>query len=315
MEHQPLISFVIPSYNRAQQVCQLVGDLLREPRNDFEVVVVDDASTDETIHALSELLDPRFRLFRHEKNVGMVHNWNYCARIANGSWLCIFHHDDALAPGAITHLRAATVHMPDGGLICTPGLDRYPNGQIVKSPHHYPHGPLKLKAGFQAGKFLLTHPFYCSSMLVSKSVYNTIGFFDHNLPYSADEEFWLRIAASFPIFFVPEPIMIYQRHPGHEMFRTWWKEDFIERYQETQARGLSHFYFCSEEDKIALRKASRWRLYDSWLTLSWLALESGGRKQALQFLAEARKSSLKVYPSWREIGLRSLSFLPGRVQK
>lgn len=283
--------------------------LLREPRGDFEVVVVDDASTDDTVDRMCEFADPRFRLFRNEQNVGMIANWNLCAQMSNGRWICVFHQDDMIVPGLTAHIRAASVHLPDGGIICSPGQDRFPGGQVLDR-RGFPENPVKLNAGYEAMRFIMSHPLYCSTVVISKIVYDAVGYFDTTLPYTADEEFWMRAASRFPLFYFPYPAVIYRRHAGHEGTRRWWQADFATRYWQTHERCLAYLENCTDEQSMQLHSLSQRRLLDTWLTVASLALEAGEKEVALKYLHEAKKTRGRHPVALREMLLRLTALLP-----
>jgi glycosyltransferase involved in cell wall biosynthesis len=92
---QPLLSILIPAYNYASGVLQIVVPLLKEDRPDVEVLVHDDSSNDEVETALRSL--PSFKKIRYVRNrpgLGAVKNWNSLLSEAGGKYLILIHHDD-----------------------------------------------------------------------------------------------------------------------------------------------------------------------------------------------------------------------------
>lgn len=107
----PLVSVVIPTHNRAHVVCEAVESVLAQTVQDFEVIVVDDRSKDDTLDRLADLRlpSPKFRVIRHEKNRGAQAARNSGARIATGEWLSFLDSDDKLLPQSLEmRLQAAT---------------------------------------------------------------------------------------------------------------------------------------------------------------------------------------------------------------
>ena len=82
-----IVSFCVPVYNNAEAAARIVRDLLNTEDDRFEVVVSDDASSDETEALLTEIADGRLRYFRNEKNLGAHKNWEHSLELGRGQWL------------------------------------------------------------------------------------------------------------------------------------------------------------------------------------------------------------------------------------
>jgi glycosyltransferase involved in cell wall biosynthesis len=94
----PLITIAIPTYNRAVWLRGCVESALAQTYPNFEVLVSDNASTDETPEVLKAFDDPRLRVVRQEKNIGLMPNWNACLWEAKGDYIVYLPDDDRLAP-------------------------------------------------------------------------------------------------------------------------------------------------------------------------------------------------------------------------
>jgi glycosyltransferase involved in cell wall biosynthesis len=129
----PLLSVVIPVYNRAALVHRSLESCLRQDYDRFEVVVVDDGSTDGSADAVRQHADPRIRLFSQAKNQGQCPARNLGAREARGDWLVFLDSDDELVPGALGriahHAAAAGPQVGKLLLAC-----RWSTGQLSPDP-------------------------------------------------------------------------------------------------------------------------------------------------------------------------------------
>ena len=94
-------SVCIPTYNRATFLPKAIESVLSQSHTDFELVVLDNASTDETSDLLKQITDPRARVFTNETTVSMYANHNLCVQKAQEDWVVFLHSDDALLPGAL----------------------------------------------------------------------------------------------------------------------------------------------------------------------------------------------------------------------
>ncbi len=94
----PLFTVGVPTYNRAGMLAQTLDCILQQTFRDFEVVVSDNASTDDTPQVVARYVGRRFRYFRQETNVGSLLNFRFLGDVAAGEWLVIHQDDDLLSP-------------------------------------------------------------------------------------------------------------------------------------------------------------------------------------------------------------------------
>ena len=101
---RPVVSFCIPVYNNAEAAQKIVNSLLVSDDTRFEVIVTDDASTDNAQEILSQIHDPRFRYYRNDKNLGPHKNWEHALELGKGVYLFLSMMRDRLYGDKITHL-------------------------------------------------------------------------------------------------------------------------------------------------------------------------------------------------------------------
>jgi glycosyltransferase involved in cell wall biosynthesis len=128
MERKPLVTIAIPTYNRADYLRMAVESALGQSYSSIEVLVSDNASTDETEGMMRAWRAPGLRYVRQPRNLGMVGNWNSCVQHARGDYFLLLSDDDLLAPDAIERLLAQL---------------RQPGVAIAYSPVHYVSADLK----------------------------------------------------------------------------------------------------------------------------------------------------------------------------
>lgn len=115
---EPLISVVIATYNRAADLDRAIRSSLSQPGDDYEVVVGDDASSDDTPSVVARHSgDRRVRAYRNDRNLGMQQNYWKIARFARGRYLFILTDDDTLLPDALPCLRCAIGRHPEAGYL------------------------------------------------------------------------------------------------------------------------------------------------------------------------------------------------------
>lgn len=105
---KPEVSICIPTYNYAEFIGEALDSILMQDFQDYEVIIVDDCSTDDTLSILADhaaMSDSRFRLVTNTTNMGMVENWNHCMRLAQGEFIKFLFADDFFVePDALTLL-------------------------------------------------------------------------------------------------------------------------------------------------------------------------------------------------------------------
>jgi glycosyltransferase involved in cell wall biosynthesis len=129
----PHFSIIIPVYNRAQLIGRALESCLTQDFRDFEVVVVDDGSTDGSSDAVKRYSDPRIRLIRHTHNRGVCPARNTAADVAKGAWVIAVDSDDELLPGALTLMHSRTVEA-DASISGLRFMCRLDNGELSPYP-------------------------------------------------------------------------------------------------------------------------------------------------------------------------------------
>jgi glycosyltransferase involved in cell wall biosynthesis len=109
---RPLVTIAIPTYNRAQWLRSCILAALEQSYENFEVVVFDNASTDETAEVLSEFRDPRLRVYTQHSKVDLPVNWNACLAEARGEYIVFVSDDDRLAPWFIERCMSLVKNEP-----------------------------------------------------------------------------------------------------------------------------------------------------------------------------------------------------------
>jgi glycosyltransferase involved in cell wall biosynthesis len=120
----PFFSVLITSYNRAEQTERCVRSCLEQTFRDFEIVVVDDASTDETVAMIAGLGEPRLRIVKHQRNRGISPARATAVDHAQGEWLVMVDSDWELFPHTLARLRTLIDELPPGLRIIRSRLQR-----------------------------------------------------------------------------------------------------------------------------------------------------------------------------------------------
>lgn len=221
---EPLISVVIPAYNREDTIETAVRSVLRQSFADLEVIVVDDASSDATTLRVEAIDDPRLRLIRHEINQGGAAARNTGIAAARGEWIAFQDSDDEWLPEKLERQRAAIDRMPGAvGVYCgmiilgspaegtaEPSALRYWPAPVHKVPLE---GDLS-EALLVGGSLISTQTFMARREVLEQS-----GGFDPTLKALQDWDCVIRVARLGLIAFTPEPLVI-QRFSANSLTRS-----------------------------------------------------------------------------------------------
>jgi hypothetical protein len=197
----PLCTIAIPVYHRMDKALAFaaIESALAEPRRDLEILVIDDCTTDGTWDRLSRISDPRARVLRNARNLGLFANFNRCLDEARGRYVRILCSDDVLEPGTLDDELAVMELHPDVALVTTRGLRMTPDGavqgvQARALPEGYyrgEHGIAAVLRGNSAtGYNTLNYP---SGVLLRKSAADAAGRFRPDMQMSGDVEYFLRM--------------------------------------------------------------------------------------------------------------------------
>lgn len=208
MSEQPLVSVCIPAYNNAAYIEETIQSVLKQTYENLELIVCDDQSQDNTVAVVEAIKDPRIRLIKNEKNLGMSGNWNNCLSHCSGEFIKLLCADDTLAPEAIEKEATALMEHPTALLACSDtrlfDLDGKPKGWYKRYPK---------ATGLTDGKTVVRAGFFSQNYfgaplanLFRKSAIETYGGFDTDFVYILDYELWVRLACAGDIFIIHEPL-------------------------------------------------------------------------------------------------------------
>jgi hypothetical protein len=221
------LTLAVPTYNRCSSVQALVKAIQAQAKEQDEIILSDDGSTDGTFEEASRI--PGIRVVRHKENQGMVRNWNYCLEQARCDWICIIHDDDTLAPGGVEVLRRACEFADQPALI----LPTETQTECDESFRYRFWSP---------GAWSVLHcPTIPSGAVIHRKIVQELGVFNPKFCYSADLEYFPRIAAHFPVVIIESPLTIrYELHASNYQIKTWRKADFYPQLEEIQRSIISY---------------------------------------------------------------------------
>lgn len=204
---RPLISVIIPTFNRLKLLKETIASVQAQTFTDFELIVVDDGSSDGTLQWLETV--PGIS-FLSQANSGIAASRNKGASLSRGRWLSFLDHDDLWDKRKLEIQAKFAQNNPDLGMLAVKHVRL---GSRVKPSRDltWTKGDLFLKEYSES--FIHT-----SSVMISRDVFETIGGFPTEYRYADEFDVWLKIAKSYPIAFYNEPLVfirLYESNTSH----------------------------------------------------------------------------------------------------
>ncbi len=200
---KPVVSVVIPTYNRAHLIGQAIQTVLNQTFQNIEIIIVDDASTDNTEEIVASLKDERILYLRHEKNLGAPAARNTGIKAAKGEYIAFQDSDDEWHPEKLEkQMRVFEASPPEVGVVYTAFL------RIVNDKKEYIPYPWVTQKEGDIHKELLKGSFITTpSIIVRKVCFEKTGMFDECLPRLQDWELVIRLSKYYHFGFVNKPLL------------------------------------------------------------------------------------------------------------
>lgn len=204
----PTVSVIIPTYNRAHMVGRAIQSVLNQTYQDFELIIVDDASTDNTEEVAKSFNDERLQYIRHEKNSGSsVAPRNTGIELARGEYIAFLDSDDEWLPQKLEkQMDKFNSVSPDVGLVYCgyAGVNRE-TGEALRE--YTPNGR------GEVFKLMVERNLLGSlTVLIRKECFQKAGVFDTEFLSSQDWDMWIRISKYYKFDFIPEVLAKYYVH-------------------------------------------------------------------------------------------------------
>jgi glycosyltransferase involved in cell wall biosynthesis len=288
---RPVVSVIIPAYNSKRYIEETINSVLAQTYTDFEMIVVDDGSTDSQRDCIFQYCkaDDRVRyVYQQNKGVSAARNTGF--NHSTGDYVAFLDSDDVWMPNNLS-AKLAKFESGNFGLVHSDGFLIDENSQSKEGVMVGREGSL-LTDMLEWSGTQVPGP---SSILVKREVLQSIGLFDTNLSTSADHDFFLRVAFQFKIGRVPKPTWKYRLHDAnmHKIIPLM-EKDVLFVYRKASDNNLfKSFWF---------EKACYATMY-LILAASW-AGDGGNKTRATYFVLRA----LIIHPS-------SISNIINRISK
>jgi len=269
----PAVSVIVPVFDGEKTIERALASILAQTFTDFEIIVVDDGSTDLTVEAVSRKYGEQLRLIEHRKNRGAAAARNTGIVAARGRWVAFLDCDDTWRADKLGRQLEMLEKARSLAKACATGYQLYKNGREIT-----------FKTKFSPEQFRREILFGCtispgSTLVVERGVFDDIGLFDEVLLRLEDWDWLLRFASRYEMAFVPVPLAdIYVENRVHQ-------QDTSKIENALNHIGIKYFRRLSMFAKM--------RLYSSLLVEEAALLYRAGHPGSAMLYVMA---ALAVYP-------------------
>ncbi|MDG2433716.1 glycosyltransferase family 2 protein [Flavobacterium sp.] len=198
----PSISVIIPVYNVAAYIEEAVNSILNQTIQDFEIIIIDDCSTDGTIDILESIKDARIKIFKKDKNKGLIYSLNFGFKIAQGKYIARMDGDDISLPTRFEKQLDMLENNSDIK-VCGCWLQRFGNSdKIIKHREHHDEIVAQL---------LLNCSMSIGATMFERATFAEI-VFDQKKKHVEDYDFWARVAWLGNFYNIQEVLYYYRAH-------------------------------------------------------------------------------------------------------
>ncbi len=238
------VSVCLPTYNGADYVEEALRSILNQSYQDFELLVVDDGSTDRTLDIVQSLSDPRIQLHRNPTRLGIPANWNRCLELAAGELVCLFHQDDVMLPENLERKVQLLSADETVGFVHS-GVETLAEESAPSSFADWIEAATEdtLWDGPEYFRILLLNGnrVCAPTVLARRSALLEQGGFDPDLGFACDYAMWLRLCLTYRVGFLAQPLVRYRWHGGNAS-HAYQFERGVEEISIAARRGLRLYH-------------------------------------------------------------------------
>ncbi|MGA1980071.1 MAG: glycosyltransferase [Sedimentisphaerales bacterium] len=273
IDNNPTVSIIIPTYNRSRLIARAVKSVLNQTYQNFELIIVDDGSTDDTREIVAGFNDKRIRYVRHEENKGEAAARNTGIKVARGGYIAYQDSDDEWFPEKLARqMELLENASPQVGVIYT-GFWKMENLRKTYIPFSW----VNQKNGDIHRELLKGNFIGSPVVLIKKDCFNRVGLFDERLRNLVDWEMWIRISKLYHFRCVDEPLVI--AHYG---------SDNVSDNSDSLIDALE---LILEKNRDEFKEEKR-LLAGHWINIGKLLVAKGRVEKGRQYIVDA----LRLYP-------------------
>lgn len=197
----PFFSVIIPLYNKQNYIEATLNSVLSQTFQDFEVIVVNDGSTDNSISMVKNIQDTRIKVFENKKNVGLSETRNIGVGFAKGEVIALLDADDIWLPTYLENIKILHDKFPEAKIYGTDYIEKYSDNLALEPekniPKHLKNTYFKIDDFFQVS---MCQSIFCpSSLAFKKNLINDNIIFNPSITFAEDIDFFIKYCSKFKV--------------------------------------------------------------------------------------------------------------------
>jgi glycosyltransferase involved in cell wall biosynthesis len=331
---KPLISVCIPTYNGESYLSECLDSVLAQTFSDFELLIVDDQSSDQTLDIVKKYAekDLRIRIIQNRSNLGLVGNWNNCIDLAKGEFIKFVFQDDLIVPECLEKMLLAT--KPSTSIVFC--RRNFIFEDVISEELHQFYLSLLFPEKFLPNSTEISEKDFCQAALkniglnfigeptvvmIRKDVFQKFGNFNPNLIQLCDLEFWSRVASNTGITYVPETLATFRIHgkstSSTNADKNQYRRDLdvlimLHDFAHHQVYENFRQLATNFDDPINLREVFNRSAYYEWKKANLLVKESNKMSCAA---LDVWKNVAQIYPAFKPNFLTRLRVYSDRLHQ
>jgi len=251
MENNPLLSVLMTAYNREKYIAEAIESVLASTYKNFELIIVDDCSTDNTFSIAKKYAanDNRIKLYVNDSNLGQFANRNKAASYASGKYLKFVDSDDIIYSYSLQIMMDAMLKFPEAGLgFCIKYKDS-------EKPHPYLINPSEaFLIHYFKGELLMIGP---GGLIIKKEAFENVNCFEeYGMP--SDNHLTLKIAGKYPVVALQRDLFWWRIHAG-QVFKLNENnhQNILNNYLFNTDILINHSPLNAKENKLILKNLKK----------------------------------------------------------
>ncbi len=243
----PRVSVIVPSYNHAPYLKECLQSALAQDYPDFELIVVDDCSSDGSLEVVRSIDDPRLTVVMNDVNLGAYGTQNRALDLATGDYVAVLNSDDVWRAGKLAAQVALMEKHPNAGLCYTLGVQVDDKGAELEVEQHLNWPRTEVQDLLPL--MLSSNRLLASGVMFRRGAVR----FEESLRYSGDWVAWLQLVEKGTVVCVPEALVGWRQHATNSYLRS--ETVTLEEIRVRRAiLALKKRWFGARSDKSAVRK-------------------------------------------------------------
>ncbi len=249
----PTVSICIPTYKGEKHIGAAIESVLTQSFTDFELIIIDDNSPDQTHKVVNQFQDKRLLYIKNDANFGPEGNWNKCLAVAQGKYFKLLPHDDILAPDCLRNqINVLENDLSQSIALVFSSRNIIDSSQKIITSRGYPlrrEGVIPshaaIKHCIRSGTNLIGEP---GAVMFRKSLSEKTGVFDGSISYPIDLDYWFRLLLNGDAYYIDKQLASFRVAPGS------WSIDIGSRQSDDFIRFINR---CSNNPSYQITLVDR----------------------------------------------------------